>query len=84
MCLETENVGDGYCDDIANTQICNWDGGDCCPRKCSDDERLIFYERPYCPCIYAWNTHCTFPLIDECKCLDPNIDADSCIDGNGK
>ena len=31
MCLETDHVvGDGYCDDIANTQICNWDGGDCC------------------------------------------------------
>ena len=30
VCLETDHVGDGYCDDIANTQICNWDGGDCC------------------------------------------------------
>ena len=29
-CLETGHVADGYCDDVANTEICNWDGGDCC------------------------------------------------------
>ena len=29
-CVETDHVADGYCDDIANTEICNWDGGDCC------------------------------------------------------
>ena len=29
-CLETNHVADGHCDDIANTEICNWDGGDCC------------------------------------------------------
>ena len=29
-CLETDHVADGHCDDIANTEICNWDGGDCC------------------------------------------------------
>ena len=29
-CLETDDIADGYCDDIANTEICNWDGGDCC------------------------------------------------------
>ena len=23
-------VGDGYCDDITNNLICNYDGGDCC------------------------------------------------------
>ena len=29
-CLKTDHVADGHCDDIANTEICNWDGGDCC------------------------------------------------------
>ena len=29
-CLETGHFADGYCDDVANTEICNWDGGDCC------------------------------------------------------
>ena len=23
-------VGDGYCDDVANTESCTYDGGDCC------------------------------------------------------
>ena len=23
-------VGDGFCDDIANIEECNYDGGDCC------------------------------------------------------
>ena len=23
-------VGDGYCDDENNIEVCNWDGGDCC------------------------------------------------------
>ena len=21
---------DGFCDDINNNELCNWDGGDCC------------------------------------------------------
>ena len=37
VCLETDHVGDGYCDDIANTQICNWDGGDCCDPYANTD-----------------------------------------------
>ena len=28
--METGHVADGDCDDVANTEICNWDGGDCC------------------------------------------------------
>ena len=23
-------VGDGYCEDLVNTAVCNFDGGDCC------------------------------------------------------
>ena len=23
-------IGDGYCDDVTNTEGCQWDGGDCC------------------------------------------------------
>ena len=45
-CLETNHVADGHCDDIANTEICSYDGGDCCgcnvsTQYCSD-----------CQCIY--------------------------------
>ena len=29
-CNNLQWVGDGYCDDITNNPICNYDGGDCC------------------------------------------------------
>ena len=29
-CIFTENNGDGICDDKLNTNLCNFDGGDCC------------------------------------------------------
>ena len=29
-CINLQWVGDGFCDDITNTEICNYDGGDCC------------------------------------------------------
>ena len=30
-------VGDGFCDDIANIEECNYDGGDCCGPNISMD-----------------------------------------------
>ena len=44
-CLETDHLADGHCDDISNTEICNWDGGDCCgcnvnTQYCSDCQCL--------------------------------------------
>ena len=27
-------IGDGYCDDLNNTDACGWDGGDCCASTC--------------------------------------------------
>ena len=44
-CLETNHVADGHCDDIANTEICSYDGGDCCgcnvnTQYCSDCQCL--------------------------------------------
>ena len=29
-CTIPQWVGDGYCDDVINTELCNYDGGDCC------------------------------------------------------
>ena len=29
-CTIPQWIGDGYCDDDINTEICNFDGGDCC------------------------------------------------------
>ena len=29
-CTIPQWIGDGYCDDVINTELCNYDGGDCC------------------------------------------------------
>ena len=29
-CVNTQLVGDGYCDDEVNVAECSYDGGDCC------------------------------------------------------
>ena len=29
-CANPSWIGDGYCDDETNNEICVWDGGDCC------------------------------------------------------
>ena len=59
----TSKKGDGLCDGIINNAVCDWDGGDCCPQTTGT---IAGY------CRFAWNQYCPFPLIDECKCLDPN------------
>ncbi len=45
-------IGDGYCDDVANTEFCNFDGGDCCQAviiglfctdcKCYKDDSFVY------------------------------------------
>ena len=30
---KTEWLGDGFCDDINNNEVCNFDNGDCCGFK---------------------------------------------------
>ena len=29
-CTIPQWIGDGYCDDVINTEVCNYDSGDCC------------------------------------------------------
>ena len=38
-------IGDEYCDDIANTLACDYDGGDCCAEDANTDYCVI------CDCI---------------------------------
>ena len=38
-------IGDTYCDDIANTFGCDYDGGDCCAEDANTDYCVI------CDCI---------------------------------
>ena len=29
-CATPSWLGDGFCDDPTNNEVCEWDGGDCC------------------------------------------------------
>jgi hypothetical protein len=33
-CNSSEALGDGFCDADLNTEVCGWDGGDCCEDTC--------------------------------------------------
>ena len=40
-CYKPSWIGDGYCDDSTNSEVCQYDGGDCCgsnvnPQYCSE------------------------------------------------
>ena len=46
-------LGDGYCDSTGgyNTDICNWDEGDCCLSTCEDTEDHVCSESGFtCTC----------------------------------
>ena len=30
-------IGDGFCQDLANNEVCEWDGGDCCGNNVNSD-----------------------------------------------
>jgi len=67
----TDNwISDGYCDDINNTEECQWDGGDCCGSTCINNTYDCDTEADWSAC----NSECLDPdANDEC-CID-----DSCI-----
>ena len=57
-CEHLNWVGDGFCDDISNSEDCNYDGGDCCGLdvntehckkcQCLDPEGGIKYFISFC------------------------------------
>jgi hypothetical protein len=54
LCLNTltcqsdeSQVGDGYCDEDSNTELCNWDGGDCCESTCESSAFTCGVESNY-------------------------------------
>ena len=36
QCYYSSYSGDGYCDSVSNSGVCDWDGGDCCESTCAD------------------------------------------------
>ena len=51
-CALPSKKGDGFCDPKNNNAGCDWDGGDCCPYKCSNniDEEYLGEYWKYCKC----------------------------------
>ena len=47
-------IGDGFCDDIANTLACDYDDGDCCVEDPNTDYCVI------CDCIINDGNYCLF------------------------
>ena len=41
-------IGDGWCDDETNNEVCEWDGGDCC----GDNVNNLFCN--VCRCNYSF------------------------------
>ena len=48
----TTKKGDGFCEGIINNAVCDWDGGDCCPSKCSENVDIENWSKywAYCKC----------------------------------
>ncbi|CAN0418816.1 unnamed protein product, partial [Ectocarpus fasciculatus] len=37
-CAYPDGVGNGYCDEVNNNELCAYDGGDCCECTCQSPE----------------------------------------------
>ena len=61
-------IGDGYCDDINNTEECSWDGGDCCGSTCINNTYDCDADEDWAAC--------------NAECLDPNANDDCCVEDN--
>lgn len=36
-----EDLGNGYCDGSLNSEACGFDGGDCCPCTCPENQGML-------------------------------------------
>ena len=61
-------ISDGYCDDVNNTEECQWDGGDCCGSTCISDTYDCGEDADWAAC--------------NSECLDPNANDDCCYDNS--
>ena len=91
LCYNHAYIGDGYCDDDNNNDVCNYDGGDCCLDHVLTDWCTI------CICIEDNPTtvevegsglttttlgNCITPLIGDGYCDDEN-NQEACSYDNG-
>ena len=82
-CDSTTNswVGDGYCDDFdgldLNTELCGYDGGDCCPGTCRPSDGYV--------CGYTYCSSCDDPAEQPCadSCSNSAVGDGFCDDWGG-
>ena len=48
VCADPSRIGNGFCDDATNNEVCEWDGGDCC----GDNVNNLFCN--VCRCNYSF------------------------------
>ena len=65
-CIIPSWANDGYCDDINNDEVCEWDGGDCC----GENVNTIFCS--YCDCLDPTYNMTTSPNISTNSCNYPH------------
>ncbi len=59
--FQDPRIGDGYCDDIFNWHVCNFDGGDCCPTNSTPVNKLFCQD---CFCLQE------YPVMENCYYQD--------------
>ena len=72
-CSIPQWIGDGYCDDMINTELCNYDGGDCCGSCVLNNQCTV------CACLGGADI--MNPLIGNGVCNDQFNNADCYYDG---
>ena len=46
-CIYPSYLGDYYCDDDTNNEVCGWDGGDCCGNNVNTFCMCMYYSLNY-------------------------------------
>ena len=76
-------VGDGYCDDMFNWHVCDFDGGDCCTNS-STKVNTMFCEDCFCLQNYPVTDQCYFKAKIGNKICDDLANTEECSYDGGK
>ena len=76
-------VGDGYCDDMFNWHVCDFDGGDCCTNS-STKVNTMFCEDCFCLQNYTVTDQCYFKAKIANGICDDLANTEECSYDGGK
>ena len=54
VCADPSRIGNGFCDDATNNEVCEWDGGDCCGDNVNTDYCIA------CECDIEAHSKCNY------------------------